>query len=237
MKKILISGGESKFSGEIQKQNKDYEIFALKRSEMDITKMDEIERAIHRFSPDYFIHTAALSRPMVLHKESPHVSIESNIIGTSNCVIACMKNNVKLIYISTDYVYPGEDGDYSETSPLNPVNEYAWSKLGGECAVKLYENSLIVRTAMTEVPYPHKKAIVDIRKSLIPYNDAAGILLKVLDQKGILNIGCEGDTIFNHVKKYDDQVQPISLSEISDVNMAKDSTMNIDKLNRILSRA
>ena len=57
----------------------------------------------------------------------------------------CSELNVKLIYFSTNYVYPGVKGNYSENDNLFPVNNYAWSKLGGECSVKLYKNSLIVR--------------------------------------------------------------------------------------------
>ena len=59
-------------------------------------------------------------------------SISLNIIGTSNIVIECAKRNIKVIYFSTNYIYPGVKGNYSETSPLLPLNNYSWSKLGGE---------------------------------------------------------------------------------------------------------
>ena len=83
------------------------------------------------FNPIYSYIQPALTRPMVLHTENPDLSISTNIIGTSNVVLACMESNVKLVYISTDYVYPGTDGNYKEEDPLLPVNLYAWSKLGG----------------------------------------------------------------------------------------------------------
>ena len=57
--------------------------------------------------------------------------------------------NIKLIYFSTNYVYPGSKGNYKETDSLLPVNNYAWSKLGGEASVQLYKNSLILRVCMT----------------------------------------------------------------------------------------
>ena len=62
------------------------------------------------------------------------------------------KKNIKLIYFSTNYVYPGKRGNYKEEDPLLPVNNYAWSKLGGEAAVQMYSNSLILRVSMTEKP-------------------------------------------------------------------------------------
>jgi len=234
MKTILISGGESKFAKEIIIQNSEFKIYALSKSEMDVTNLDDIIKNIKKYNPDYFIHTAALSRPMINHKIYPDVSINTNIIGTSNCVLACIKYNIKLIYISTDFVYPGIEGNYSEEDSLLPINEYAWSKLGGECALFLYDNSLIVRTAMVEVPYPHPKALTDVKKSLIQYSEAANILLRVLDERGVLNIGTYSDTIYNHVKKIDPEIEKITKSEINDVSMANDSSMNVDKLKQIL---
>ena len=78
------------------------------------------------------IHLAGLSRPMSVHDKDIVKSIDLNIIGTANVTKACSNNNVKLIYFSTNYVYPGTEGDYSESDALLPVNNYAWSKLGGE---------------------------------------------------------------------------------------------------------
>ena len=104
------------------------------------------------------MHLAGLSRPMSIHDKDICQSIDKNIIGTSNITKVCSLLKIKLIYISTCYVYPGIKGNYSENSPLNPINKYAWSKLGGECAVMLYKNSLILRLTMTEYPFIHKKA-------------------------------------------------------------------------------
>ena len=212
MKKILISGGNSKFAKELLNVNDKFEILALPRNKMDVTDLHSISNAISIHKPDYFIHTAALSRPMILHKES-----------------------TKLIYISTDFVYEGTIGNYKETDPVLPVNGYAWSKLGGECSVKLYENSLIIRTAMVEYPYPHEKAFVDVRKSLIEYKEAARLTLELLDQSGTINLGGESDTIYNHVKSIKEDIGKISRNDITDLDIAIDSSMDTNKLKRILN--
>ena len=96
---------------------------------------------------------------MSIHEKNINKSIELNIIGTANVTKVCSELNIKLIYFSTNYVYPGVKGNYSENDNLFPVNNYAWSKLGGECSVKLYKNSLIVRVCMTEKPFLHKEGI------------------------------------------------------------------------------
>ncbi len=74
---------------------------------------------------------AGLSRPMKVHEKNIIKSIDLNIIGTTNVTKVCSKLGIKLIYFSTNYVYPGTKGNYKETDPLLPVNNYAWSKLGG----------------------------------------------------------------------------------------------------------
>ena len=68
--------------------------------------------------PDILIHLAGLSRPMNIHEKNISKSIDLNIIGTANITKACERRNIKLIYFSTNYVYPGKKGNYKETDPL-----------------------------------------------------------------------------------------------------------------------
>ena len=235
MKKILISGGGGNLAKEIVKANKSYNILSLSKSQLNICNKDELDKIISEIKPDIFIHTAALTRPMVKHIKSPDASIKNNIIGTSNVVLTCIKYNIKLIYISTDYVYPCTDGNYSEEDPLMPVNEYAWSKLGGECAVKLYNNSLILRMALCQKPFPHPKALVDIKKSYLYMDKAADIILKLINEQGIINVGGETMSPFEFIKKNNPNIKKNYLNEIKDVNMGIDASMNIDKLDKILN--
>jgi dTDP-4-dehydrorhamnose reductase len=234
-KKLLISGGSGRFASEIIKQNTAYEILAPDKQEMDITNLDSVNKVVDEFNPDIFLHPAALTRPMVKHLEHPEISIEVNIIGTSNICLSCMERNIKLVYISTDYVYPGTEGNYKETDALLPVNLYAWSKLGGECAVQLYENSLILRTCMTERPFVHEKALVDSQKSLMYIDEAANICLQLLSQQGIINLGGESTNSYDFIKDERPEVKKIYRKDILDVNMAIDSSMNLNKLQGVLN--
>lgn len=236
MLKILISGGDSKFSKELQKENKEYILIPLPKKEMDITDINSIRNALKKYSPDIFIHTASLSRPMSLHSIHPDRSINLNIIGTSNCVISCLDKNIKFIYISTDFVYPGTKGNYSEEDGLLPINKYAWSKLGGECACMIYDNSLILRMAMVEKPFPHKKAFIDSYKSSIWYPEASKLLFKLikLNATGVYNIGGNKESIFNFVSKENSNILPISKNDVNEIT-PKDISMNINKLKSILN--
>ena len=234
MKKLLMSGGNGKFAKQVIKHNDRYDIVAPSHSEMDVVDIYQIEKYVLDCKPDIFLHTAALTRPMVRHIENPEVSIKSNIIGTSNVVLVCMKYNIKLVYLSTDYVYPGIDGNYNEEDYLKPFTKYGWSKLGGECSVRLYDNHLILRMAMNKRPFPHPKALSDMRKSLMYIDDAAKVVLELLDEDGIINVGGKSQSVYDFVSESNPNVERITLKEISDVNMAKDCSMNTDKLKKII---
>ena len=119
MKRVLVSGGDGRFASKL-KESKDFDVLTPPKSVMNVQDFEEVDYLIDMAKPDYFIHAAALTRPMSLHEEDPHASVATNIVGTSNVVMACMKHGVKLIYISTDYVYPGDRGNYSEDDPLLP---------------------------------------------------------------------------------------------------------------------
>ena len=108
---------------------------------------------------------------MKVHEKNISKSIDLNIIGTANVTKACKKYNIKLVYFSTHYVYPGKKGNYSEEDPLLPINNYSWSKLGGEASVQLYKNSLILRVCMTEKPFIHREAFTNVKTSFIYQDD------------------------------------------------------------------
>ena len=181
--------------------------------------------------PDIVIHLAGLSRPMKIHENNIPKSIVLNIIGTSNLVRACSELNIKIIYFSTSYVYPGTKGNYKENDPVLPWNNYAWSKLGGECAVQMYNNSLILRVCMTEKPFIHKSAFSNVKINFIFHEDIAKLLFKVINKKGVLNIGGKTETVFNFAKKYNPKVKKI----LSRGKFPLNPYMNLNKLKKILN--
>ena len=148
------------------------------KKEFNILNFNFINRYLKKKKYTHLIHIAGLSRPMSIHENQIEKSINLNIIGTANIVKACKRNKIKLIYFSTSYVYPGKKGNYKETSPLFPWNNYAWSKLGGESSVQMYKNSLILRVCMTEKPFIHKKAFANVKTSFIYHQEAAKILMQ-----------------------------------------------------------
>jgi dTDP-4-dehydrorhamnose reductase len=234
-KNIIITGGSGRFGEHLKKIKTTHKIFFPNKKELNILKPKSIETYLQYKKADIVIHLAGLSRPMDIHNVKIEKSIDLNIIGTANVAKICYKKNVKLIYFSTNYVYPGTKGNYSETEPVLPVNNYAWSKLGGEASVQLYKNSLILRICMTEKPFVHKKAFVNVKSSFLYHDDVVKILFKLLNEKGIINIGGKTKYIYDFAKKDNPNVKKIFLKKNMNLGMPLDSSLNIKKLKKIIN--
>ena len=168
MKKIIFTGGSGKFGKVFKEFNLNKKnIYYPSSSSFDVTNIKKMEKIIKRIRPKFIIHAAAISRPMELHEKKVAKSISTNIIGTSNIVNLCYKYKIKLIYFSTNYVYPSKKGNYKEDDPVLPINNYAWSKLGGECAVQMLKNSLILRICMTEKPFLYSYAYTNLKTNFM----------------------------------------------------------------------
>ena len=236
MTKYLITGGNGRFSTELKKFFKDKKKFIfLDKKNFDITNRRQIGLVLNKYKPNSVIHLAGLSRPMISHEKNIQKSIILNILGTCNIVLECEKRNIKVIYFSTNYVYPGKKGNYDEDSPLLPMNNYAWSKLGGEAAVQMYRNSLILRIAMTENPWVHPFAFSNLKINFLYHDEVTKLLPKILEKKGIINLGGNENSIFKFAKKTNNKVRKILYSKkTSNVVMPQNSTMNISKLKKML---
>jgi dTDP-4-dehydrorhamnose reductase len=234
-KKIVVSGGSGRFGQIIKKNSKNFNFlfFFPKKKELNILKINSIRKYLKYKKPKYFLHLAGLSRPMSIHNNDIVQSIDKNIIGSANITKVCYELNIKLIYISTCYVYPGKKGNYNEESALFPINNYAWSKLGGECSVKLYKNSLILRASVTEKPFIHKNAFVDFKTNFIFHEDLIPNIIKLLDCKGIINIGGKSQSVYDFAKKYNPQIKKVSAKNVLGKNARLNTTMNLNKFKKL----
>ena len=233
-KKILISGADSRFCIFLKKNLLSKNVIYYDKKNLNILNYDKLVRTLNNKKIKIFIHVAALSRPMEIHNKNIDLSIKTNIIGTANVARACNKLKIKLIYFSTNYVYPCKKGNYKETDSLYPINNYAWSKLGGESAVQMLKDSLILRLAITDYPFAYKKAIKNAFSSLIFNKDFAKVLPHILNEKGILNIGGKRQSIFDFAKRQNPKIESIKISKKSSFPM--DSSLNINKYKKILKK-
>src|SRR6056300_2093345 len=235
MKKlILVTGGDGRFAKVLKKENKILNLYFASKKECNILDFNSINRLIKKIKPKIVIHCAGLSRPMDIHEKNISKSIDPNIIGTANITKVCEKNQIKLIYFSTGYVYEGKKGNYSEKDPVKPFNNYGLSKLGGETSVLMYKNSLILRITMMEKPYPYKKAYTNLISNFIYHEDLVKILPHIITKKGIINIGGKKQSVYDFVKKTKKDIKKNKLNK--NTNLPLNQTMNLSLLNKILKK-
>ena len=232
--KIVVTGGSGRFAQSLKKTKSKYNFIYPSKNKLNITNINSIVSFLKKTKPKSVLHLAGLSRPMIDHEKKISESINLNIIATSNLVNVCSKLKIKLIYFSTSYVYPGKKGNYSEYDAVLPWNNYAWSKLGGECAVQMYKNSLILRVCMTEKPFVHKKAFANVKLNFIFHDEIAKILVKILNKKGLINLGGPTKTVYNFAKKYNPKVKKIFNNKNSLNNFPMKPFMNLSKLKKLI---
>lgn len=229
---ILLTGGSGRLGTELLK-NKNHNINAPSHKLLDITQLTKLTKYLKLSKPDVLLHSAALTNPMDNHIKDPKLSILTNIIGTSNCAAACVQLGIKMIYISTDYVYPGKKGPYFEDDPLLPINNYGWSKLGGECSVKLIPNHLILRCSFTEKPFKHESAFIDSYKSFMYVDEIVKLIWSLIENnaQGTFNVGGSARSIYNFAKLSNPNVKKILREDVPGTPL--DTTLYLGKLRTI----
>lgn len=227
--KILITGGSGLLGKELTKINS--EIIHPTHSEMNICKQENIESYIKSSSPDIIIHAAALINSKLI-EENPIEAIQTNIIGTANIAMVCVKYGIRMVYISTDYIYKGDVGNYKEDDAVFPFNLYAWTKLGGECSTKAVANHLIIRTSFGGNDFPYKYAFVDKWVSKDSIDIIAPLIYEATMSPltGILNIGTERKTSYDYASKRNANIEAIKIEDTCFI-VPYDTSLNLEKWN------
>lgn len=120
---------------------------AARRDEVDITRPGEVEAAMAASTPDLVVNCAAFTQVDRCESEA-ELATRVNDLGAGIVAEACRRRGVKLVHLSTDYVFGGEAGEpYREEAPPAPLSAYGVSKLGGERRVTAAGGALLVRTS------------------------------------------------------------------------------------------
>jgi dTDP-4-dehydrorhamnose reductase len=159
MKKILITGARGQLGKKLAEiLTADFELVLTDSGEMDITDRQAVESIITKEKPDFVIHAAAYTKVDDAETER-QLAYRINADGSKNLAEVTGSLNIPIIYISTDYVFPGtKNQPLSEDDPTEPVNYYGQTKLDGENFIKqLNRKHYIIRTAWLygELPKDH----------------------------------------------------------------------------------
>jgi dTDP-4-dehydrorhamnose reductase len=187
----------------------------------DLLEPGAVERLFHETHPDWVVHCAALAN-LELCENDPVLARELNTEVPRNLAIQCRKGGARLLHVSTDAVFDGETGGYSEIDTPNPLSTYARSKLNAEYAVTVENpNAIIARVNFIGWSLTGKRSLaeffytnlstgnevmgfIDVDFCPLLVNDLAQIFLKMLGNglSGIYHVVSS-----DHVSKYEFGVQ------------------------------
>jgi dTDP-4-dehydrorhamnose reductase len=156
-----------------------------------------------------------------------------NYVFVDNLVNYCNDNNIKLVHISTDYIYTYSIENSSETDvPCHLPTWYGYTKLLGDAHVQLKcKNYLVCRLSHKPYPFPYDKAWTNIKTNgdYVTVISSLVINLINLNCNGVYNVGTETKSIYD-LAKQTRNVEPI----LKPTNVPDDTTMNLNKLKNIL---
>lgn len=171
MGKYLITGSRGFLGKKLMKiLSASYDVVGIDK-EVEITNYDLLYQNIHYYQPTVIIHTAGIPDPDYCEKNR-FLSYTINVIGTANLVTICRNLNIKLIFISTDYVFSGKKPEYMEMDMPDPINFYGWTKYWAEDLVRTLNRYLIIRT--------------NILYGFNDYNDRETFVTKIINNKNCI---------------------------------------------------
>ncbi len=221
-----------------------------------------IKKIISEFKPSVIIHCASLTNidQCEIDKE---LTKEINVNATNNLVNATKDEDTKLIYISTDAVYDGVKGNYSEEDNVNPQNYYGLSKYEGELEVLEKKNSLILRTNIFGWNIQNKKSLgewivgeLQAKRRINGFKDAYFSSIYTMELARIIDISINKNVtgVYNcgsidSYSKYEFAMQiadcfgmdktsitPISIYDFHfGVRRGKKLTLNVNKIKKVLN--
>lgn len=208
-------------------------------SEFDVRDRDAMDRWVSHRSIKTVIHGAAFTSPPKIDQD-PLRALEANIIGTANVACLCLMHSWRLVYISTDYVFRGDRGSYGEDDPVYPVNRYAWSKLGGECAARMLPDSLIIRTSFGPDQFPYPKAFVDQWTSRQSVTDTARQIVALINTgaTGTVHVGGPRRSVMEYAKSLDPAkaIAPLSVKDVT-FTVPIDTSLDTTRYRQLMEKA
>src|SRR6056297_847193 len=149
---ILVTGANGQLGKEIQTIYDNYsgdkdQFFFTDIDELNVTELKPLNKFVKKNSISVIINCAAYTNVDQAEDEE-RIAFLVNELAVKNLTATALENDVKIIHLSTDYVFNGENyKPYKETDPVNPVSVYGKSKLAGEQKILETQTRIIIRTS------------------------------------------------------------------------------------------
>ena len=243
--KTLLLGGSGNLGSSIIKSRLFNNIKYPNKKKLNILSQRMIEKYLQKNNIELIIHCAGMARVREC-EQNKLMAFKTNVTGTSNISksiqnIKKKKNKIiKLVYISSDAVYPSTNGNYRETHKLKHYNYYGLTKIKGEKIVNKLHSYIIIRTRFfNKKKIKFKYSATNLFNSGLEVSEIVKYIYRLIKKnfKGVINVGGPRVSDYKKYKRFKSNLKPCDKSKIlSELNfkIAIDASMNLSKLKRLL---
>lgn len=213
MKKVFITGGNGVLGSKlIEKISSYFTVFAPNKEECDVRNLHSITTNVSTINPDVVIHLAAFVDTFGCESDKEK-AIDINIIGTINMVKACLETKCKFVYLSSEYVFDGNKGNYTVDDKPDPINVYGKTKASSEYIVSILPNYQIIRAPFIRKVYP--KVFNDQYCSRYFLDEVVEKIINniINNDDKLIHISSERASLYETYIKKGIDVQPIKMTE------------------------
>jgi dTDP-4-dehydrorhamnose reductase len=228
MKNILVLG-DGLLGSEIVKQT-GWNYISRKKDGFDICSSDYQWFNLHTY--DIIINCIAFTDTYSGNKEEHWDINYKSVIHLSNF---CETFNVKLVHISSDYVYANSIKEASEDDiPMHQGNWYSYTKLLGDSYVQLNPNNLVLRGTHKAKPFAHPLSWINQIGNFDYVDKISELIIKLINSNavGLYNVGTELKTMSHLAAQTNPNSKPVM---VNTDQVPGNVSMNVNKLNRWLS--
>lgn len=247
MNKVLITGAQGVLGTELGEQLTKYYIpYVGVDLDVDIRDCDAVQRCMLESECDIVFHCAAIT-DVPGCETNKQLAYDVNVTGARNVALAARQCGLFMVSMSTDYVFRGDkvynkdgaEGNYNIDDFLDPINYYSFTKVLAEQAVLdiMEDRCLVPRLSFKRKgPWPYLGAFVDQYTS----RDTSDIIANQIVQAtfggftGIVHLGTRRKTVFDLAQRQSPNVRPISINDIKDVILPKDTSLKLTEIPEVL---
>lgn len=229
--RALITGGKGRLGTALTqyaRRFKNVSVTALGKDELDVRNLGQVHTAIAE--SDLVIHCAGVLS--AVSEKDHRLAWDTNVEGTANVATCCEVHKSRLVHISTDYVFDGNEGNYAEDCPPSPVNYYGFTKAVAESIVDctVLGSSLVLRCPFRyEGPWGYAKAFSDQWISGRVIGEVVPDIWKAAlddDLRGMLHIGGPRKNILDFARESTPEVGSCTRAEFTDFRIPMDVSLD-----------
>jgi dTDP-4-dehydrorhamnose reductase len=223
--KIFVTGGGGYLGKELVKYlSLKANVFAPSNTFCNILDENKLNKIISIFKPDYIIHLAAFVDTFGCENDIKK-ALDVNVLGTINIVKACLGSNCKLVYVSSEYVFSGDKGNYTINDKLDPINVYGKTKSAAEYVASTFPNHQIIRAPFIRQIYP--KVFTDQYCSRYFLDEVIEKIVKNVfeNKEKIVHISSKRTSLYDLYLKKGIKAEPITMSDEQKKTLPKDTSL------------